>query len=50
MKSGEKDEDSKNSNGGNYGHTQNEWGKPIADNKKEPSIIFTYKMKWESTI
>jgi len=32
----------------NYGHTQNEWGKSISNNKKS-SVIYAYKMKWEST-
>ena len=31
----------------NYGHTQSEWGKSITNNKKEPFVIYAYKMKWE---
>jgi len=51
MKLGEKDEDSEsNNNIINYGHTENEWGKSITNNKKETNTIFTYKIKWESTI
>ena len=33
----------------NYGHTQSEWGKSIPNNKKDPSVIYAYKMKWETT-
>lgn len=33
----------------NHGHTQSEWGKPILNNKKESSVIYSYKMKWEIT-
>lgn len=33
----------------NYGHTQSEWG-TIPNNKKDPKIIFSYKMKWETSI
>ncbi len=32
----------------NYGHTQSEWGKSISNNKKDPSVIYSYKMKWEN--
>ena len=32
----------------NYGHTQSEWGKPLKNNKKEPFVIYAYKMKWET--
>lgn len=32
----------------NYGHTQNEWG--ISNNKKDSSVIYSYKMKWETTV
>lgn len=31
-----------------YGHTQSEWGKSISNNKKDSSVIYSYKMKWES--
>jgi len=33
----------------NYGHTESEWGKSVKNAKKEPSFIYSYEMKWETT-
>ncbi|WP_179371057.1 hypothetical protein [Nitrosopumilus ureiphilus] len=33
----------------NYGHTQNEWGNSVSNNKKDSFVIYSYKMAWENT-
>ena len=34
----------------NNGHTQSEWGNHVPSIRKEPSIIYSYKMKWETSV
>lgn len=34
----------------NSGHTVDEWGKPISNNKDKPHVIFAYKMKWDLSV
>lgn len=33
----------------NYGHTQSELDHIISNNKNDPSVIYSYKMNWETT-
>jgi hypothetical protein len=33
----------------NHGHTQSELNHIISNNKNDPSVIYSYKMNWETT-